>query len=125
MKVICHICYMIFENFSINTFLMKFTGQRKSKHYFPTHASDPLVNLIQQTPKLHRPTIVGVSQTIVDIEARVDDEFLTRYDPVKAIHWYWKRVKRMLSIMNWSSVDCPLTSIREIRLATHCTTIRF
>lgn len=59
---------------------MKFPGQRKSKHYFPTHARDPLVNQIQQTPKLHRPTIVGVGQTIVDIEARVDDEFLTRYD---------------------------------------------
>lgn len=71
---------MMRENFSINTFKMKFPGQRKSKHYFPTHARDPLVNQIQQTPKLHRPTIVGVGQTIVDIEARVDDEFLTRYD---------------------------------------------
>lgn len=80
MKVICHICDMMRENFSINTFKMKFPGQRKSKHYFPTHARDPLVNQIQQTPKLHRPTIVGVGQTIVDIEARVDDEFLTRYD---------------------------------------------
>ncbi|SDH00979.1 inosine kinase [Vibrio xiamenensis] len=59
---------------------MKFPGQRKSKHYFPTHARDPLVNQIQQTPKLHRPIIVGIGQTIVDIEARVDDDFLARYE---------------------------------------------
>lgn len=59
---------------------MKFPGQRKSKHYFPTHARDPLVNQIQQTPKLHRATIVGVGQTIVDIEARVDDAFLEKYE---------------------------------------------
>ncbi|PMM47877.1 inosine/guanosine kinase [Vibrio breoganii] len=58
---------------------MKFPGQRKSKHYFPTHSRDPLVNQIRQTPKLSRPTVVGVGQTIVDIEARVDDEFLTKY----------------------------------------------
>ncbi|WP_299690006.1 inosine/guanosine kinase [uncultured Vibrio sp.] len=58
---------------------MKFPGQRKSKHYFPTHARDPLVNQIQQTPKLHRATIVGVGQTIVDIEARVDNAFLEKY----------------------------------------------
>ncbi|MBD1557541.1 inosine/guanosine kinase [Vibrio sp. S9_S30] len=59
---------------------MKFPGQRKSKHYFPTHSRDPLVNQIRQTPKLSRPTIIGVGQTIVDIEARVDDDFLQRYD---------------------------------------------
>jgi len=59
---------------------MKFPGQRKSKHYFPTHARDPLVNQIQQTPMLHRPTVIGVGQTIVDIEARVDSDFLAKYD---------------------------------------------
>ncbi|PKF77515.1 inosine/guanosine kinase [Vibrio sp. vnigr-6D03] len=59
---------------------MKFPGQRKSKHYFPTHSRDPLVNQIRQTPKLSRPTIIGVGQTIVDIEARVDDDFLERYE---------------------------------------------
>ncbi|KAB0478859.1 inosine/guanosine kinase [Vibrio chagasii] len=59
---------------------MKFPGQRKSKHYFPTHARDPMVNQIQQTPKLHRATIVGVGQTIVDIEARVDSAFLDKYE---------------------------------------------
>ena len=59
---------------------MKFPGQRKSKHYFPTHARDPLVNQMKQTPKLYRPIVVGVGQTIVDIEARVDDEFLEKYN---------------------------------------------
>ncbi len=59
---------------------MKFPGQRKSKHYFPTHARDPLVNQIKQTPKLKRPTVIGVGQTIVDIEARVDTDFLDKYD---------------------------------------------
>ncbi|NVD07860.1 inosine/guanosine kinase [Vibrio sp. JPW-9-11-11] len=58
---------------------MKFPGQRKSKHYFPTHARDPLVNQMKQTPRLYRPIVVGVGQTIVDIEARVDDEFLSKY----------------------------------------------
>lgn len=59
---------------------MKFPGQRKSKHYFPTHTRDPLVNQMKQAPKLYRPIIVGVGQTIVDIEARVDDEFLAKYE---------------------------------------------
>lgn len=59
---------------------MKFPGQRKSKHYFPTHARDPLDSHVHQTQKLYRPTIVGVGQTIVDIEARVDDAFLEKYN---------------------------------------------
>ncbi|RJX75429.1 inosine/guanosine kinase [Vibrio sinensis] len=59
---------------------MKFPGQRKSKHYFPTHARDPLANQLQQVPKLYRPIVVGVGQTIVDIEARVDDAFLAKYE---------------------------------------------
>lgn len=58
---------------------MKFPGQRKSKHYFPTNTRDPLVTQIRQTPKLSRSTVVGVGQTIVDIEARVDDAFLAKY----------------------------------------------
>ncbi|WP_070966228.1 inosine/guanosine kinase [Vibrio sonorensis] len=59
---------------------MKFPGQRKSKHYFPTHARDPLIKQIHNTPKLYRPIVVGVGQTIVDIEACVDDAFLAKYD---------------------------------------------
>lgn len=58
---------------------MKFPGQRKSKHYFPVNARDPLVAQIQQENPLARTHLVGVGQTIVDIEARVDDDFLQRH----------------------------------------------
>ncbi len=59
---------------------MKFPGQRKSKHYFPTHDRETLLSKVEPTPKFHRPIIVGVGQTIVDIEARVDDSFLEKYE---------------------------------------------
>ncbi|KLV03827.1 guanosine kinase [Photobacterium aquae] len=59
---------------------MKFPGQRKSKHYFPVDARDPLVAQIQQENPLSRTHLVGVGQTIVDIEARVDDAFLARHN---------------------------------------------
>ncbi|WP_068719116.1 inosine/guanosine kinase [Vibrio tritonius] len=58
---------------------MKFPGQRKSKHYFPTQNRDPLLKQMQQTQALYNPTIIGIGQTIVDIEARVDSEFLEKY----------------------------------------------
>lgn len=59
---------------------MKFPGQRKSKHYFPTSTRDPLVNQLREAPNMHRPTIVGIGQTMVDIEAKVDDEFIAKYN---------------------------------------------
>ncbi|PSW10747.1 inosine/guanosine kinase [Photobacterium sanctipauli] len=59
---------------------MKFPGQRKSKHYFPVNARDPLVAQIQQENPLSRTHLVGVGQTIVDIEARIDDAFLDRHN---------------------------------------------
>ncbi|UTM58238.1 inosine/guanosine kinase [Photobacterium sp. CCB-ST2H9] len=57
---------------------MKFPGQRKSKHYFPVHARDPLLTQASSRP-LARTHVVGIDQTLVDIEACVDDEFLSRY----------------------------------------------
>src|SRR5690606_6086932 len=57
---------------------MKFPGQRKSKHYFPVHARDPLLTQASSKP-LARTHVVGIDQTLVDIEACVDDEFLSRY----------------------------------------------
>ncbi|MDO6705043.1 inosine/guanosine kinase [Photobacterium sp. 1_MG-2023] len=57
---------------------MKFPGQRKSKHYFPVHARDPLLTQASTKP-LERTHVVGIDQTLVDIEACVDDEFLSRY----------------------------------------------
>ncbi len=58
---------------------MKFPGQRKSKHYFPVGARDPL--LVQTKPQAEQSAsyIVGIDQTLVDIEAQVDVEFLQRY----------------------------------------------
>ncbi|KLV09197.1 guanosine kinase [Photobacterium aquae] len=59
---------------------MKFPGQRKSKHYFPVHARDPLLSQFKQEKRLARTHIVGIDQTLVDIEACVEDEFLERYE---------------------------------------------
>lgn len=59
---------------------MKFPGQRKSKHYFPVSARDPRATQAQQSPKLTRPYPIGVGQTIVDIEAKVDADFLHRHN---------------------------------------------
>ncbi|WP_058971710.1 inosine/guanosine kinase [Type-D symbiont of Plautia stali] len=57
---------------------MKFPGKRKSKHYFPVNARDPL---LQATPQEQEEGswVVGIDQTLVDIEAKVDDAFLQRY----------------------------------------------
>ncbi|PSW18786.1 inosine/guanosine kinase [Photobacterium sanctipauli] len=59
---------------------MKFPGQRKSKHYFPVHARDPLLSQAKQEKRLTRTHTVGIDQTLVDIEACVEDEFLERYE---------------------------------------------
>jgi inosine kinase len=58
---------------------MKFPGQRKSKHYFPVMARDPLLNRVGMQSVQYRTHVVGVDQTLVDIEARVSDDFLLRY----------------------------------------------
>ncbi|NOI66533.1 inosine/guanosine kinase [Vibrio sp. 99-8-1] len=58
---------------------MKFPGQRKSKHYFPVHARDPLVTQTQTSKKMARTHIIGIDQTLVDIEARVSDQFIEKY----------------------------------------------
>ncbi len=57
---------------------MKFPGQRKSKHYFPVSARDPLLQTVQADAET-TPPVVGIDQIMVDIEAKVDDSFLTRY----------------------------------------------
>ncbi|BCK02859.1 MULTISPECIES: inosine/guanosine kinase [Vibrio] len=58
---------------------MKFPGQRKSKHYFPVHARDPLVIQAQENKKMSRTHIIGIDQTLVDIEAKVDSDLIERY----------------------------------------------
>ncbi|MGP1959667.1 MAG: inosine/guanosine kinase [Arsenophonus sp. NC-TX2-MAG3] len=59
---------------------MKFPGQRKSKHYFPVSLRDPLLfsqELINS--ESDHAYIVGIDQTLVDIEAKVGDDFIQRY----------------------------------------------
>lgn len=57
---------------------MKFPGKRKSKHYFPVNARDPLlISALAETENVG--WVVGIDQTMVDIEAKVDDDVLKRY----------------------------------------------
>lgn len=58
---------------------MKFPGKRKSKHYFPVNARDPLLQQAQPESEVSTSYIVGIDQTLVDIEAKVDDAFVERY----------------------------------------------
>ncbi|PLR39326.1 inosine/guanosine kinase [Chimaeribacter coloradensis] len=58
---------------------MKFPGKRKSKHYFPVNARDPLLQPAQTESETARSYVVGIDQTLVDIEAKVDDDFIQRY----------------------------------------------
>lgn len=58
---------------------MKFPGQRKSKHYFPVSARDPLIQLVQPESETGTSWVVGIDQTLVDIEAKVDNAFVARY----------------------------------------------
>lgn len=58
---------------------MKFPGQRKSKHYFPVGRRDPLISQINPLDKQTSFYVVGIDQTLVDIEAKVDPAFLTRF----------------------------------------------
>ncbi|MBD1575430.1 inosine/guanosine kinase [Vibrio sp. S11_S32] len=58
---------------------MKFPGQRKSKHYFPVHARDPLVSQAQESKTMTRTHIIGIDQTLVDIEAKVSDDLIEKY----------------------------------------------
>ncbi|MDR7344344.1 inosine kinase [Pantoea alhagi] len=58
---------------------MKFPGQRKSKHYFPVNTRDPLLQPVQPETETSTSWIVGIDQTLVDIEAKVDNAFVARY----------------------------------------------
>ncbi|MEZ4402385.1 MAG: inosine/guanosine kinase [Kofleriaceae bacterium] len=58
---------------------MRFPGRRKHKHYFPVHARDPLFQYAGVEEPGARTHVVGIDQTLVDIDARVPDEVLGRY----------------------------------------------
>jgi len=59
---------------------LRFPGRRKHKHYFPVHARDPLFQATGLDGPAARMHVVGVDQTLVDIDARVPEELLARYD---------------------------------------------
>lgn len=58
---------------------MRFPGRRKHKHYFPVHERDPLFQAVAPEVAPARTHVIGVDQTLVDIDARVPDELLARY----------------------------------------------
>ena len=58
---------------------MRFPGRRKHKHYFPVHAREPLLIHAGGDGPGARTHVVGVDQTLVDIDARVPPELLARY----------------------------------------------
>ena len=58
---------------------MRFPGRRKHKHYFPVRARDPLFQAMGLAIPAKRTHVVGVDQTLVDIDARVPEELIVRY----------------------------------------------
>lgn len=58
---------------------MRFPGRRKHKHYFPVRERDPLLHHAGLDGPAARVHVVGIDQTLVDIDARVDDDLLARY----------------------------------------------
>jgi inosine kinase len=59
---------------------VRFPGRRKHKHYFPVHARDPQLQRSGLDRNASRTHVVGVDQTLVDIDARVPDALLARYE---------------------------------------------
>jgi inosine kinase len=62
---------------------VRFPGRRKHKHYFPVHAKDPHLPGVGglEEPRIH---VVGIDQTLVDIDARVPESLLARYSLPKS-----------------------------------------
>lgn len=59
---------------------VRFPGRRKHKHYFPVDARDPVLAQPGRPPRTAKTHVVGVDQTLVDIDARVPAELLERYE---------------------------------------------
>jgi len=69
---------------------VRFPGRRKHKHYFPVNERDPLLARMTESQALsaggHDATseakihVVGLDQTLVDIDARVPESLLARYE---------------------------------------------
>ncbi|MDP1829266.1 MAG: inosine/guanosine kinase [Archangium sp.] len=58
---------------------MRFPGRRKHKHYFPVQTRDPLLERPGVDHATTRTHVVGVDQTLVDIDARIPEELIQRY----------------------------------------------
>lgn len=59
---------------------MKFPGKRKSKHYFPASSRDPLIKASSEQGESKSNYVSGIDQIMVDIEAKVGDDFIRRYE---------------------------------------------
>ena len=53
---------------------MRFPGRRKHKHYFPVNARDPLFQHAGLSLPKAKTHVVGIDQTLVDIDARIPEE---------------------------------------------------
>ncbi len=56
---------------------MKFPGRRKLKHYFPVSQPKPALPTSEVQPNKDT-YVVGLDETIVDVIANVNDDFLAR-----------------------------------------------
>jgi len=59
---------------------MKFPGRRKSKHYFPVTQRDPLIVPNVPNHELTFTNVIGMDQILVDIEAKVPNSLIEKYD---------------------------------------------
>lgn len=59
---------------------MKFPGRRKHKHYFPVQEKNLTSESSPKHQSLQHCHVVGMDQVLVDIEAKVEDDFLERYN---------------------------------------------
>jgi inosine kinase len=62
---------------------VRFPGRRIHRHYFPVHARDPLFAHAGLDESEARTHVVGIEQTLVDIDARVPDALLARHGLTK------------------------------------------
>lgn len=101
---------------------MKFPGKRKSKHYFPVDARDPLLQQIQQESETSAAWVVGIDQTLVDIEAKVDDAFVARYGLSAGHSLVIEDDVAEALYQSWCAKILSPTSLPAAPSATPCTT---
>lgn len=99
---------------------MKFPGKRKSKHYFPVNARDPLLISVPVEAE-SMGWLVGIDQTMVDIEAKVDDEFLNRYGLTGDILLSLRMMSLRRSTKNFANVIFFLINLLAAQSVTHST----